>query len=102
MLGAGRPSLILFASPGYCSSATCAPQLEVILGLRPRYADRVSFAHIEIYKDPRNGVLADTVTEWRLPSEPWTFFVDAGGTIVERFDGIVTPEEIQPVLDRLA
>ena len=98
----GRPSLVLFASPGFCTSATCAPQLDVVLGLRPAYADRVSFAHIEIYKDPRNGVVADAVNEWHLPSEPWTFFVDSGGTIVDRFDGIVTADEIQPVLDRLA
>jgi hypothetical protein len=102
LIGLGRPSLILFASPGFCSSQTCAPQLEVVLGLRPRYADRIGFAHVEIYKDPRNGVLADAVNEWHLPSEPWTFFVDSAGTIVERFDGIVTPDEIQPVLDGLA
>jgi len=102
LLGNGRPSFVLFASPGFCTSATCAPQLDVVLGLRPNYAGRINFAHIEIYKDPRNGVVADAVNEWHLPSEPWTFFVDSGGTIVERFDGIVTADEIQPVLDRLA
>lgn len=97
----GRPTLVLFASPGFCTSATCAPQLDVVLGLKPKYADRLNFAHIEIYKDPRNGVLADTVNEWHLFTEPWTFFVDRAGMIVERFDGIVTVEEIQPVLDKL-
>jgi hypothetical protein len=102
LFGQGRPSLVLFASPGFCSSQTCAPQLDVVLGLGQRYADRVGFAHIEIYKEPRNGVLADAVNEWHLPSEPWTFFVDRAGIIVERFDGIVTPDEIQPVLDGLA
>ena len=101
LLASGRPTLVLFASPGFCTSATCAPQLDVVLGLKPKYADRVNFSHIEIYKDPRNGVLADTVNEWHLITEPWTFFVDRSGTIVERFDGIVTVEEIQPVLDKL-
>jgi hypothetical protein len=102
LLGSGRPTLVLFASPGFCTSATCAPQLDVVLGLKPKYADKVNFSHIEIYKDPRNSVLADTVNEWHLLTEPWTFFVDRSGTIVERFDGIVTVEEIQPVLDKLA
>jgi hypothetical protein len=100
-LASGKPTLILFASPGFCTSATCAPQLDVVLGLKPRYADRINFSHVEIYKDPRNGVLADTVTEWHLVTEPWTFFVNSAGTIVERFDGIVTADEIQPVLDKL-
>jgi hypothetical protein len=101
LLGSGRPTLVLFASPGFCTSATCAPQLDVVLSLRPKYADKINFSHIEIYKDPRNGVLADTVNEWHLVTEPWTFFVDKTGMIVERFDGIVTAEEIQPVLDKL-
>jgi hypothetical protein len=100
-LASGKPTLVLFASPGFCTSATCAPQLDVVLGLKPRYADRINFSHVEIYKDPRNGVLADTVNEWHLVTEPWTFFVSSAGTIVERFDGIVTADEIQPVLDRL-
>lgn len=101
LLANGRPTAVLFASPGFCSSATCAPQLGVLLGVRPRFAEHIDFAHVEIYKDPRNGVLADAVMEWRLPSEPWLFFVDRGGTIVERFDGIATAEEIEAALAQL-
>ena len=97
----GKPTAVLFASPGFCSSQTCAPQLGVLLQVRPKYADKVNFAHVEIYKDPRNGVLADAVTEWHLPSEPWIFFVDRTGTIVERFDGIATAEEIEGGITRL-
>lgn len=95
LLASGKPTAIVFASPGFCSSQTCAPQLAVVLGLRPKYGDSVNFSHVEIYKDPRNGVLADAVTEWHLPSEPWIFFVDRGGTIRERFDGIATADEIE-------
>lgn len=97
----GSPSVVLFASPGYCSSQTCAPQLGVLLEVRPKHADAVNFVHVEIYKDPRNLVLADAVSEWRLPSEPWIFFVDRGGTIVERYDGIATAEEIQGAIARI-
>lgn len=102
MLANGRPSVILFASPGFCSSATCAPQLGVLLDVKPRHAAAVNFAHIEIFKDPRNNVLADAVTEWHLPSEPWMFFVDRSGTIVDRYDGIATAEEIEASIARLA
>jgi hypothetical protein len=101
VLATGKPTVILFASPGFCASQTCAPQLGVLIGVRPRYGDAVSFVHVEIYKDPRNQVLADAVTEWRLPSEPWVFFVDRNGTIVERFDGIATAEEIEAGIGRI-
>jgi hypothetical protein len=102
LLANGKPTAILFASPGFCTSQTCAPQLGVLLGVRPKYADTVNFVHVEIYKDPRNGALADAVTEWSLPSEPWIFFVDRGGTIVERFDGIATAEEIEGGIAKIA
>ena len=101
VLANGKPTVVLFASPGYCSSQTCAPQLGVLLSVRPQYGDGVNFVHVEIYKDPRNQVLADAVTEWRLPSEPWIFFVDRNGTIVERFDGIAMAEEIQGGIARI-
>ena len=102
VLAAGKPTVILFASPGFCSSQTCAPQLGVLLSVRPRYEDAVSFVHVEIYKDPRNQVLADAVAEWRLTSEPWMFFVDRQGSVVERFDGIATAEEIEAGIARIA
>jgi hypothetical protein len=102
LLGNGQPTVILFASPGFCTSATCAPQLGVLLDVKPRHANRLNFAHVEIFKDPRNNVLADAVTEWNLPSEPWLFFVDRSGVIVERYDGIATAEEIEASIAHLA
>jgi hypothetical protein len=101
LLANGRPTVVLFASPGFCSSQTCAPQLGVLLDVRPRHADAINFAHVEIYKDPRNQVLADAVKEWGLPSEPWLYVVDKGGTIVERFDGIATREEIEDAIAKV-
>jgi glutathione peroxidase-family protein len=69
--------------------------------VRPRHGDAVRFVHVEIFKDPRNQILADAVTEWHLPSEPWIFFIDRTGTIVERFDGIATAEEIDEGIARI-
>ncbi|MCC6173701.1 MAG: FixH family protein [Chloroflexi bacterium] len=98
----GRPTVVLFASPGYCTSATCSPQLHVLLDASQQVPDAAHYVHVEIYKDPRYGVVADAVAEWGLPSEPWLFFVDRAGTIVERFDGIATTEEIAAALAVLA
>jgi hypothetical protein len=101
LLDNGKPTVVLFASPGFCTSATCAPQLDVLLEVKESHADRLNFSHVEIYKDPRNHVLADAVTEWNLPSEPWLFFVDRSGVIVERYDGIATAEEIEASIAHL-
>ena len=101
VLGTGTPAVVLFASPGFCTSATCAPQHGVFLDARRRHPDRATYHHVEIYKDPRNGVVADAVTAWNLPSEPWVFFVNGSGTIVERFEGIATLEELEQALGTL-
>jgi hypothetical protein len=97
----GRPSVLAFATPGFCTTLTCAPQLSVVLDLASRYAGRAEFVHIEIYKEPRDRVLADAVTEWQLITEPWTFMVDRNGVIQDRFEGIATAEELAESLDRL-
>jgi hypothetical protein len=73
----------------------------VVLELAQRYAGRAEFVHIEIYKEPRDRVLADAVTEWQLFTEPWTFIVDRTGVIRDRFEGIATAEELSSSLDLL-
>ncbi|MFN0070205.1 MAG: TlpA family protein disulfide reductase [Chloroflexota bacterium] len=97
----GRPSLLAFATPGFCTTLTCAPQLSVVLDLAPRYTGRAEFVHIEIFKEPRDRVLADAVAEWQLLSEPWIFIVDRNGVIRDRFEGIATGDELAESLREL-
>jgi hypothetical protein len=97
----GRPSLLAFATPGFCTTLTCAPQLSVVLEMAPRYRGRAEFVHIEIFKEPRDRVLADAVAEWQLLTEPWVFIVDRNGIIRDRFEGIATADELSQSLDLL-
>jgi hypothetical protein len=101
-LAAGRPLLILFASPGYCTSRFCGPELELARKLEPQYKGRVDFIHVEIYKDPAQRVPADAVTEWRLPSEPWFFIVDSKGIVRAKFEGPTGMQELQDALNQVA
>lgn len=101
-LGLDRPAVIAFATPGYCTSQMCAPVLGEVQKVKARAGQRASFIHIEIYKDPRNLVVADTVQEWGLQSEPWVFIVDRQGVITERFESITTAEEIAAALGSVA
>ena len=97
-LSAAKPLMIAFATPGYCTSQTCAPVLGEVQKVKARLADAANFVHVEIYKDPRNLVVADAVTEWNLQSEPWVFVVDRGGTIVDRIESITNAEELEASL----
>ncbi|HLI25706.1 MAG TPA: thioredoxin family protein, partial [Chloroflexota bacterium] len=100
-LDQGKPLVVVFATPGFCTSQTCGPQLEVVHSLVARYRGRANFIHVEIFKDPYTRVPNATVQEWGLPSEPWVFVIDGAGRIADRFDGITTAEEIEAALQRV-
>ncbi|MGH2369354.1 MAG: hypothetical protein ACRDI2_14265, partial [Chloroflexota bacterium] len=73
---AGKPLVVLFASPGFCVTQTCAPELGEVQQLKAKYGQQANFIHIEIFKDPMTRTPYETVTEWGLTSEPWVFLVD--------------------------
>ncbi len=96
----GRPSVIVFATPAYCRTATCGPILANVKLVAAEYPD-VNFVHIEIYTGLRDpdfapdpAHLAPAVAAWALPSEPWVFVTDGDGVITARFEGAVDPEEL--------
>jgi hypothetical protein len=93
-----RPLMISFATPGFCTSQTCAPVHGEVAKVKARRAAQAEFVHVEIYKDPRNLVVADTVGEWRLPSEPWIFVVNRDGVIADRLEGVTDAEELEAAL----
>lgn len=94
----GRPLVVVFATPGYCVSQTCAPQVAVVQQLQAGYAGQANFVHIEIYKDPATRTPYETVLEWRLTSEPWVFMVDREGRVAEKFEGLAPLDELEPAL----
>jgi hypothetical protein len=95
----GKPLILLFATPALCTSATCAPELQAIQQLRDAHGAAANFIHVEIYQYPFDGVhTAKTIDEWQLPSDPWTFIVDKGGIVRDRFEGAAPVEELEPAL----
>ncbi|MBI4673084.1 MAG: thioredoxin family protein [Chloroflexi bacterium] len=92
----GKPTVILFATPHFCTTRTCGPSHQVVMGLAQNYADKVNFIHVEVYKNFETFEIADALREWKLETEPWLFFVDKHGKIVEKFEGGITAKEIVP------
>lgn len=100
-----RPSLVVFATPAFCTSAMCGPEVHAVQLLEPAYRDRVVFIHAEIYQDfrpdPTKMRFTPTVQEWRLRSEPWVFLIDRAGTIAAAFEGPTATDELRAALDAL-
>ena len=100
-----RPTLVIFATPAFCTSQTCGPEVHVVQGLEPAYKDRLTFIHVEIWTnfkpDPSKKQIAPTVNEWRLQSEPWVFLIDSKGIIQARFEGPTASDEIKAAIDKL-
>ena len=99
-LAAGKPFVVVFATPKFCESRTCGPVVDVVDAVRKRRADsQIRFIHVEIYagNDPANGVNR-WVKEWKLPSEPWVFVVGADGRVKAKFEGSVSVRELEAAL----
>lgn len=107
-LDAGKPLVVSFASPAFCVSATCGPQVQIISQLKEKYRDQANFIHIEVFQDPHllkggrlEGKPVPSVLEWRLPSEPWTFVIDRNGIVQDRFEQFTNFEELEAALKRV-
>lgn len=104
-LESGRPLLVTFSTPAFCQTATCGPQLDVLKQLKNDYRDRAGFVHVEVYDNPHeiegdlsNARLVRAMMDWGLPTEPWTFIMDAEGMVAAKFEAFVTREELEETL----
>src|SRR5207237_7507150 len=83
----GKPQVIVFATPRYCTSRVCGPVVDIVRTLIPTYEDRVAFIHEEIWETGDLQKFSSTVAEWNLRSEPWIFVVDGTGMVRARVEG---------------
>lgn len=104
-VASGRPTVVVFATPAFCQTASCGPMLDVVKDVATAEPD-VGFVHVEVYEGfgeegfaPDAAHLAPAIEAWGLPSEPWVFVVDGDGTIVAKFEGVLDPADLRDVLD---
>ena len=101
VIGAGKPVVVMFATPARCESQYCGPVLDELLSFRDSYADRVDFVHVEIYQNNRTTDTISTVQMWGLPGEPWVFAVDGAGNVVAGLDGAFGTDEQEQLVQKL-
>ncbi len=100
-----RLTLVVFATPAFCMSQTCGPQVHAVQQLEPRFRDRLTFIHVEVYQDfkpdPSKRRLTDTFVAWQFQTEPWVFLIDSKGTIRNRFEATADTDELGAAIDQL-
>jgi len=107
----GQPTVIVFASPAFCTSPTCGPQVDTVSELKERHLGEANFIHVELYDNPHEiqgdltrAVFNRLVDEWGLSpiphwfNESWTFILGPDGRIAHRFEGFVTVDELEEAL----
>ncbi len=105
------PSVVVFASPAFCTSPTCGPQTDTVTELKEKHPGKANYIHVEIYDNPAEiqgdldrAEIASVVDDWGLTSiedyfnESWTFILDADGRIDDRFEGFATVDELEAAL----
>jgi hypothetical protein len=102
VLGDGTPLVVLFSTPAFCETRFCGPVLELLLDRAPRYAGKINFVHIEIWRDFQTRTYREAVREWGLTSEPYMFLIGRDGKVTGRFDSIFGNDELDLALERLA
>jgi hypothetical protein len=112
-LAAGKPFVLVFATPAFCQTAICGPTLDTVKAIARDYPD-LTFINVEPYKmvmtggrlqpalDASGHLQAASWTDaWGLRSEPWVFVVGADGTMAAKFEGTLGADELRATLDSL-
>ncbi len=104
----GLPTIIVMASPAFCTNAVCGPQVEVLIDLKNEFSDQANFIHVDYYDNPEEiqgdlgrAALSPVAREWRLPSTEWSFVIDGDGVISGRFEGFTPLEELRQALKKV-
>ena len=110
-VASGKPSVVVFATPAFCTSPTCGPQVDTVSELRVEHPDAANYIHVELYDNPDEiqGDLSRTelvaaADEWgftRIPgwtNESWVFVLDGDGIVRQRFEGFATLAELKAAL----
>jgi hypothetical protein len=95
-LDAGRPVVLLFATPALCESRVCGPVTDVAEQVKSEFEDEADFIHMEIYNDndPKKGVRPQ-LRAWHLTKEPFLFTIDSDGRVAARLEGAFSADELR-------
>ena len=110
-IASGKPSVVVFATPAFCTSPTCGPQVDTVSELRAEHPEEANYIHVELYDNPdeiqgdlSRAELVAAADEWgftEIPgwtNESWVFVLDGDGIVRQRFEGFATLAELEAAL----
>ena len=109
----GRPALVLFGTPAYCTSRFCGPEVTELQRIGTEYPDRAVYIHIEIWKKydpPETQIVNEGAAEWllrELPdgtpemTEPWLYLIGSDGIVLDRWGPLFDSAEVAAALEAL-
>ncbi len=101
-LNIDRPVAYYVGTPAFCSTGSCAPALEALIGASSSFGDTFVFVHAEVFTDDAGTNIAPAVTAIGMTYEPALFITDAAGVIRERIDAVWDQTELEESLARVA
>ncbi len=106
-----KPAVIVFATPAFCTSPTCGPQVDTVSELKDAYPRQANYIHVEIYDNPHEiqgdlerARLSPAVGEWKFDQAPewfnesWTYVLNTQGQVHQKYEGFVSREELEAAL----
>jgi hypothetical protein len=114
-VAAGKPFVLVFATPAFCTSAQCGPTLDRVKTVAADAPANVEFINVEPYQltysegrlqpvlDANGGLQpVAAVNDWGILSEPWIFTVDGQGIVRGSFEGVVGEQELRDAVKAIA
>ena len=102
----GKPTVVVFASPAFCTNAVCGPQVEVLSNLSEQFGTQADYIHVDLFENPQEiqgdlsrARLTPLLDEWGLVSQEWTFVMDGDGVITGRFENYAPEPELVDALN---
>lgn len=110
-LAAGKPFVLVFATPAFCQTQICGPTLETVKTVATDYPN-LTFINVEPYQMKfENGSLqpaldgsgqlqsATWTDAFGLQTEPWVFVIGADGTVRSKFEAVLGADELRTAID---
>lgn len=101
-----KPIVLIFATPGFCESRLCGPEVQMVQSIAGEHGDDAVFIHAEIYRDDneatiRQAIRAPAPVAWKIVEEPAIYYIDRAGRIVERQLGPIDRTDVRTAVEAL-
>jgi len=101
-----KPTVLIIATPQFCQSALCGPEVDVVQSVAKEFAGRVNYVHVEVYRDDKpdtiqRAILSPAAAQWHLDQEPVIYYIDTAGVIKSRTIGPADKSEVRVATNTL-